>query len=129
MIVLDTHVLLWLASDEQRLSEIASGTVELEGDLAISTVSIQEIAYLNTRKRITLDRPIARWIGDSLRAHQIEPLAPTVEVAIRAGTLDPDEFPGDPADRMIYATAVDQGARLITADRRLRAFDPARAVW
>ena len=56
-------------------------------------------------------------------------LAPTVPTALRAGLLDPAEFHGDPIDRLIYATAVEHDARLITVDQRLRAADPARAVW
>jgi PIN domain nuclease of toxin-antitoxin system len=47
---------------------------------------------------------------------------------VRAGSLD-EAFPGDPADRVIYASAVELGARLLTADRAIRGFDPARTVW
>jgi len=56
-------------------------------------------------------------------------LAPTVSTSLRAGSLDPREFHGDPIDRLIYATAVEHDARLVTADERLREFDPDRVVW
>jgi PIN domain nuclease of toxin-antitoxin system len=48
---------------------------------------------------------------------------------VRAGSLDVAEFPGDPADRLIYATAIEHGSRIASADERLRAADPKRVVW
>lgn len=129
MIVLDTHVFVWLAASPDRLSSAARGAIELEGEPAISTITVQEVAYLVVRDRLTLDRPVEQWVADALHEHEIEPLAPGVGVAARAGSLKPGEFPGDPADRIIYATALEHGARLITADARLRSLDPARCVW
>ena len=129
LIVLDTHVLIWLAVTPARLSADAAGAIELDPERAISTVSAQEIAYLVMRRRMELDRPLQRWIGDALSEHGVEPLAPDFRVALRAGSLPADDFPGDPADRLIYATAVEHGARLVSADQRLRALDPARVVW
>ena len=55
-------------------------------------------------------------------------IAPDAAVALDAALLD-DTFPGDPADRLIYATARRAGARLVTRDQRITAFDAARAVW
>lgn len=129
MIVLDTHVLVWLAVAPERLSAAASGAIEMDGEPAISTVSAQEISYLVMRGRIELDRATATWIADVLAEHDVEPLAPSLAIAVRAGSLAPEEFPGDPADRLIYATAVEHGVRVVSADRRLRDFDPARVVW
>jgi PIN domain nuclease of toxin-antitoxin system len=128
VIVLDTHALVWLAVAPERLGEAAAAAIEAE-DRAISTISVQEVAYLVMRGRIELDRPVTTWISDVLRAHRVEPIEPSVAVAVRAGSLEPSKFPGDPADRLIYATAVEHGARLATADERLRAADPARVVW
>ncbi len=68
-------------------------------------------------------------LGDSLAAHQILAIAPDTPTALLAAGLDGDRFPGDPGDRLIYATAVQAGARLLTRDERLRAFDDARTVW
>ena len=76
-----------------------------------------------------MDRPTATWIRDALNVHQVQALAPTVSVALRAGSLDPEEFHGDPIDRLIYATAVEHDVRLVTADGRLREADPSRVVW
>lgn len=129
MIVLDTHILVWLAVTSKRLGADAREVLAEGAELAISTVSVQEIAYLVKRGRVELDRPLKTWVRDVLSTHDVRPIAPDVPIALRAGSLDPDSFPGDPADRVIYATAVEHGARLATADGRLRAVDPARIAW
>lgn len=128
MIVLDTHVLIWLANRPERLSAAAAGAIEMDEEPAISTITAQEIAYLAMRDKIELDSPAGAWIADALAKHQITPIEPDIAIAVRAGSLEAP-FPGDPADRAIYATAVERGARLISADTRLRDFDPARVVW
>lgn len=129
MILLDTHVLVWLVGEPQRLSAPALEAIEAESGLAIALVSVQEIAYLTIRGRLQMDRPVATWIRDVMTVREIEPIPPTVSTSLRAGSLDPQEFHGDPIDRLIYATAVEHDARLITADERLRRFDPQRTVW
>jgi len=129
VIVLDTHVLVWLAAASERLGLAAREALSEGAELAISTISIQEIAYLVTSGRVGLDRPLKAWVADVLSAHDVRPIAPSVSVALRAGALDDEAFPGDPADRLIYATAVEFDAQLATADARLRAADPARVAW
>lgn len=129
MILLDTHAFVWLAGARERLSVAASEAIESRDELAISIASVQEIAYLVTRGRLTMDRPVETWIGDALNVLDVRALAPTVSTALRAGSLDPVEFHGDPADRLIYATAVEHDARLVSADERLRSCDPSRVVW
>lgn len=129
VILLDTHVLVWLAGPRERLSAAACEAIEAENELAISMASIQEIAYMAARGRLEADRPIATWVGDALNVHEVRALAPTVSAALRAGSLDPIEFHGDPVDRLIYATAVEHDAQLVSADERLRRLDPARVIW
>lgn len=129
MIVLDTHVLIWLAAERERLSTPALEALESELDLAVALVSVQEIAYLAVRERLDMDRPVAKWISDALGILEARALPPTVSTSIRAGSLDPQTFHGDPIDRLIYATALEHDARLVTADERLHQFDPERTVW
>lgn len=129
MILLDTHVLVWLAAAREKLSAAAREAIESGQELAVSIASVQEIAYLVARGRLTMDRPVETWIGDVLNVHEVRALAPNVSSALRAGSLDPAVFHGDPVDRLIYATAVEHDARLVSADERLRSSDPARVVW
>jgi PIN domain nuclease of toxin-antitoxin system len=129
LILLDTHVLVWLAGEPERLTAPALEAFESDSELAIALVSTQEIAYLVVRGRLSMDRPLDTWIGEALSVHRVRAIAPTVSASLRAGSLDPKRFHGDPIDRLIYATAVEHDARLVTADERLRQFDPERTVW
>jgi PIN domain nuclease of toxin-antitoxin system len=129
VILLDTHVLVWLVGARERLSGRASKAIESGRELAISIASVQEIAYLVARGRLAMDRPLETWIGDALNVHEVRAVAPTVSTALRAGSLDPSDFHGDPVDRLIYATAVEHDAQLVSADERLRGSDPARVIW
>jgi PIN domain nuclease of toxin-antitoxin system len=129
VIVLDTHVLVWWAAERERLTAPALDALESELDLAFALASVQEIAYLVVRGRLDMDRPVAKWVSDALGILGARTLSPTVSTSIRAGSLDPRDFHGDPMDRLIYATAIEHDARLVTADERLREFDPERTVW
>jgi PIN domain nuclease of toxin-antitoxin system len=129
MIVLDTHALLWFALAPERLSANAVATIAEEPERAISVVTSQEIAYLVARKRVDLDRPPKAWLGDVLGTLGARAVPATMAIALRAGSLDPASFHGDPIDRLIYATAVEHDARLLSADRRMREADPSRVVW
>lgn len=129
MILLDTHVLVWLVGARERLSPLASEAVDAAHELAISLASVQEIAYLAARGRLSMDRPVDAWIAAVLRVLEVRAIAPTISTALRAGSLDPVEFHGDPADRLIYATAVEHDAKLISADEQLRSSDPQRVIW
>jgi PIN domain nuclease of toxin-antitoxin system len=129
LILLDTHVLVWLAAERERLSAAALDAVESERELGIALVSAQELAYLVVRGRLEMDRPVDTWIRDALNVQEVQAIAPTVSSSLRAGSLDPKEFHGDPIDRLIYATAVEHDAQLVTADERLHQFDPERTIW
>jgi len=129
VIVLDTHVLLWRALEPDRVSEAAKEAILQEESRAVSAVTFQEVAYLVARGRVELDKPAGRWLGDALGAIEGVAISPSTSIALRAGALNPRSFHGDPMDRLIYATALEYDARLVTADERLRQFDPERTVW
>jgi PIN domain nuclease of toxin-antitoxin system len=129
VIVLDTHAWLWWLSAPERLSDAASEAIDQAANIGVSTLSAWEIAMLATRGRITLDRDISTWVGQGLADARVEPLAPGAQVAVAAGLLDAASFPGDPVDRLIYATARSIGATLITRDRAMRGFDPQGTLW
>lgn len=129
MILLDTHALIWFAAERELLSAAALEAIEATPERAISLASVQEVAYLTARGRLKMDRSIGTWIANVLGVHEVRAWAPTLSTSLRAGSLDPRDFHGDPVDRLIYATAVEHDVRLVTADERLRQFDPERTVW
>lgn len=127
--MLDTHVWLWWNAAPERLSEAAQRAIDQAARIGVSTLSAWELTMLATRGRISLDRDVRLWVRQALAADRVEPLAPGADVAVAAGMLDASAFPGDPADRLIYATARTARAVLVTRDRALRAFDPASTLW
>lgn len=129
MIVLDTHVWLWWLSAPARLSRAAGKAIEQAPRIGVSTLSAWEVAMLAIRGRISLDRDVGLWVRQALADERIESLAPSADVAVAAGLLDAHSFPGDPVDRLIYATARSTGATLITRDAAIRAFDSASTLW
>lgn len=129
MIVLDSHVWLWWVAEPQRLSQRAREAIDRTERLGVATISCWEVAMLAEAGRIELDRAIEAWIEQALADPRTQSLPLTSAVAVRAALLGREEFDGDPADRIIYATARDAGASLITRDRALRAFDPRGTIW
>lgn len=130
MILLDTHALLWWRAGGERLSRRATRAIATPDTILISPVSFWETAMLLTKGRIALDRDIYQWVRDVLAEDHVR-LAPlSAQAATTAGLLT--EFPGDPADRMLYATAGELDARLVTKDRALRDFSgplEVTTVW
>jgi PIN domain nuclease of toxin-antitoxin system len=68
-------------------------------------------------------------VRQALAQPRVVALPPSPDIAVAAALLDPDAFPGGPIDRMIYATARDAGAVLVTRDRALHAFDGRNTIW
>lgn len=128
MIVLDTHAWLWWQTAEEKLSSGALAAITGADRIGVCTISCYEIARASARGRIRLDRDMSTWITQALAVERVEPLELTHRVATEAGALGP-EFPGDPVDRIIYATTVEHGTRLVTRDRALRRLDPVLTVW
>lgn len=120
--LLDTHVLLWWLSGGSRLSASATRVIDTADRLLVSPISCWEIGTLARSGRIQLDRPIATWIASVFedRRSGVAPLSP--EAAGWAGALDDAAFPGDSADRLIYATAREHRVPLISKDERLREY-------
>lgn len=132
MIVLDTHTLIWWVSDPTRVParsrRLLAAAVKAGEKIAVSSISIWEVAMLVHRGRLTLTLALDVWIEqvESLPFLAFQP----VDNRIAARAVRLEDFPhGDPADRMIAATALELGATLITADARLRGYGPVKTVW
>ena len=127
MIVLDTHTWVWWRAASRRLSRAAAGEVERAHSIGISTMSLWEVARLERAGRMTFDRGLARWLPAALADDRIEVIPVTREIALTAAAVGGEI--GDPADQIIYATAVENDAALVSRDQRLHDLDPARLVW
>ncbi len=119
MILLDTHVLVWLEYGSSRLGKQSLSIIDKalhDGKLAVSAVTFWEIAMLIEKKRLVPDIEPDIWRRDLLRIGLNEiPLRG--DTAILAGRLQ--RLHGDPADRIIVATAIDHSATLVTADKKI----------
>jgi PIN domain nuclease of toxin-antitoxin system len=131
LILVDTHVLVWWLNGTPPLSAKARKALRgssRDAPVFASTISVFEICTAVRRGRLTLAVPIDQWLSDLalLPELQFQPL--TLEIARIAGGFD-DTVPGDPADRLIAATAISLGAKLVTADVRLRKMPHLQTVW
>jgi PIN domain nuclease of toxin-antitoxin system len=120
-LLLDTHVLVWLLEDSDRISERIHARVQQAADedsLFVSAITPWEIAMLTAKGRLRLNRDVAEWLDAALclPGVRLAPLSPAVAVA---STRLPWEVHADPADRILLATARNLNAALITADERL----------
>lgn len=126
MTLLDTHVLVWARVRSSRLSERARHTIERADHLAISDITLWEVAMLVRKGRLQLEGSLSAYLADVARDVDVLPITARVAAAVAAL---PDDFPvRDPADRIIYATAGVHELPLISADGRLREWDRS-VIW
>lgn len=127
-VLLDSHVVHWWSAEPTKLSSAAGSAIESADELAVASISWFELAWLAAHDRIRVTVPVRSWLDEL--ASEVRTVGTTPAVAATAVAL-PASFPGDPADRLIYATAVEQGWRLVTKDRRLRDHRSPRpmTVW
>ena len=118
-IVLDTHSLVWVVEGDPRLGrntrELAQAALQSD-DLAVSAICFWEIAMLVRSGRLALAMTTAEWHRGTLELGIVESPV-TGQIGILAGELA--GLPGDPADRIITATAMVRNATLLTADQRI----------
>jgi PIN domain nuclease of toxin-antitoxin system len=130
LILLDTHVVIWLAQDYQRISATAQAKIEnarqMERGLAISDVTFVEIAQLANRERINLTPNAETVLAEIERRFVVLPI--TANIALRAFEL-PASYPKDPADRIIGATALIEDIPLLTSDREIRKSRAVPTIW
>jgi PIN domain nuclease of toxin-antitoxin system len=116
-VVLDSHVVHWWSAEPKRISSAAARALNAADELAVASISWFELAWLAKHERIVLTVPVRSWLERLAAQMRTLPLTPAIaETAVSL----PSSFPGDPADRLIYATAIEHGLQLVTKDHKLR---------
>ncbi len=127
-VLLDTHAVHWWSAEPDWISGPARRVLEAADELLVAAISWYELAWLAERGRIVIDVPVRAWL-ESL-AENVRTIGLTPAIADSAAGL-PSSFPRDPSDRLIYATAVEQGVKLVTKDEAIAEHDAPRSlvVW
>ena len=122
--------MIWLAQDYQRISRTAQAAIEdarnEDRGLAVADITLVEIARLASHGRINLIPDVETVLSEVERRLVILPI--TSKIAMQAFAL-PANYPKDPVDRVIGATALIEGLPLITADRAIRNYRALNTIW
>ena len=129
MILLDTHVLIWMSSDPNRLSKKAREAIREARQatgIGVASITLWELAWLAENRRIQFAGSVEAFVRESVSRVIVMPITPEiVALAVRL----PDTYPKDSADRLIASTAIVDGLTLVTADERIRQSKVAQTIW
>jgi PIN domain nuclease of toxin-antitoxin system len=130
VILLDTHVVVWLAFDQAQISKRARAVINdarANGDgLAISDITLLELTTLSSKGRIRLEISLESLLREVETRFIVLPISG--RACVRALGL-PKTYPKDPADRIIGATAIVEGMSLLTADCEIRRSRALHTIW
>jgi PIN domain nuclease of toxin-antitoxin system len=129
MILLDTHVVAWMASEPERLSRQASDAIRNaagSGGIAIAAITLWELAQLMTSGRLKISGAVDAFVEEIAGRMVVIPISPKIAML---GTQFSPPYPRDPSDRLIGATAIAEGIALVTKDRDIRSSGQVKTIW
>jgi len=129
--LLDTHTWIWWNMRPEQLSTTARETIPpaaYENRLILSAISVWEFCKLIEKGRLGIHGDPEAWIEAALSMTGLRLVPLTPRICLKSTTL-PKPFHNDPADQIIVATAREENAVVLTADRLLRAYPDVRSLW
>lgn len=129
-LLLDTHVWIWLMLGDERLNLSFRRVVERckeNEPILVSAISVWELGMLVERKRIELEIDCLDWVEQALASSNIDLIPLTPRIAIQSTRL-PEILHGDPADRILIATAHENNAVLITYDQKILNYGKSKFI-
>jgi PIN domain nuclease of toxin-antitoxin system len=126
-LLLDTNVLLWSASDPNKIAPATRDLItDGANDVHVSVISAWEIAIKQSIGKLDLSKPAELWVPDVIRRSGFEIAELDIAAALRARALPWHHR--DPFDRFLIAQALEHGYTLVTGDATLSAYGVALAV-
>jgi PIN domain nuclease of toxin-antitoxin system len=121
----DTHALIWAMEGDPHLPAAARQAAAQRGENAVCGISLWEVACLADKKRIRFSVPLEDWMEEVVQRMPVLNL--TGPVAARCYALG--RFHGDPADRIITATALVHGLTIVTKDEKIAKHPGVKTIW
>ena len=131
MIVLDTNALIWWISNSEKLSRRARKTIEeaeKKKAIYISSISVLEIYTLVKKNKLKFNILADNWLEKVESLPYVNFVSMDNKIAVQSVNL-PDFLHKDPADRIIIATALNLGAKLITSDQKIINYKKVQTLW
>jgi PIN domain nuclease of toxin-antitoxin system len=129
--LLDTHILLWWRTEHRLLSrsqvQVLDQLEEQGQPVGLSAISLREFAMMMHRRRVDVEMSLEVWL-DGIESHPLITILPLTTKIVAESVRLGDDFPGDPADQIIVATARCHGLTLITANERIRKWGKVNLV-
>lgn len=125
-LLLDTHVWIWLMEGnpllENKYRKMINSAAQ-DNNVHIAAITTWEVSMLAMKKRIILEKPVLAWLNQALSLPGVELRELSPEVAAESCDLpENSKFHGDPADRLIVATARVYGLTILTHDKKMLSY-------
>jgi PIN domain nuclease of toxin-antitoxin system len=129
-LLLDTHFWIWWLTPRSPLKPAERNALDAAaeaGGVCLAAISLWEAQLLHSKQRLQLPLPFPDWLSRATESRVLTVLPLDRDVVIAVDSL-PARFHGDPADRLIVATARTHGIPLTTRDRAIRRSRTAK-LW